>query len=315
MILRKAFIAIISLLFVAFSYSCKTKSIEKEVIRLGYVPIADAAQIFIAIEKGFFSDQNIEIEFEQLNSGARILEAVSTGSVEIGLTSYVPLVLSNASGLQLQAITGGAVEDKTHPEHAMLVHKDSPIKSITDLVGKTIALNGRRNIDHMILQELLEKNGLREGQVKIIEIPFPRMESVLSSKEIDVASMIEPYVTRSIEHGNTRLLIHNFLAVHDNIPIACYAAKKEWIGKNRQLLRRFKTAFKKATLFCLSNSEETKTIIAKYTQLTEDEIRKVGLPTFTDETNPDEFQDLIERMYKRGLISSKMNSKDFIYVQ
>jgi NitT/TauT family transport system substrate-binding protein len=306
---------IISLIFVAFSASCEHKPMENETIRLGYVPIADAAQIYVAIEKGFFSEQNIEIEFEQLNSGARILEAVSTGSVKIGLTSYVPLVLANASGLQLQAVTGGAVEDKAHPEHAMLVHKDSPIKAVTDLVGKTIALNGRRNIDHLILQELLEKNEIREDQIKIVEIPFPRMESVLSSKEIDAACMIEPYVTRAIEHGNTRVMIQNFLAVYDKIPIACYAAKKEWIGKNQKLLRRFRTAIKKATLFCLSNSEQTKKIIAKYTQLTEDEIRKVGLPTFTDETNPEELQDLIERMFRRGLISSKMNSQDLIYVE
>ncbi len=295
--------------------NCSRRKPEKITLRLGYAPIADAAQIYVAIDKGYFDEQGIEIKLEQLGSGARILEAVGVESVEIGLSSYVPLVLANAGGVQLMAITGGAVEDKEHPEHAILVKKNSSIENVADLAGKTIALNGRRNIDHMILQELLEKHGVKEDQIKITEIPFPRMETVVDSGEVGAACAIEPFVTRAVQHGNLRVLTHNFLAMYDRIPIACYVARKEWIDENPKLVDRFRTAFRKATEFCLTQPDETKEIIAEYTKLTVEELRTVGLPTFSAETNSTELQSLVDRMLQRGLIKEKIIAEEIVYGQ
>jgi polyhydroxyalkanoate synthesis regulator phasin len=58
-----------------------------------------------------------------------------------------------------------------------------------------------------------------------------------------------------------------------------------------------------------------KPIIAKYTKLPEDEIQKVGLPTFSTETNIAELQELIDRMVKRGLISKKLDARELVYAQ
>ena len=307
------FLVAATVVMLTFSIGCGKKPVEKVTIKVAYAPIADAAQVYVAMDKGYFAEQGIEIELEQLASGAQILEAVGSGSVEIGLSSYVPLVLAQAGGVPLQAITGGPVEDRTHPEHAILVKKSSTIKTVADLVGKNIALNGRRNIDHMILQELLEKNGLKEDDVRIVEVPFPRMETVLDSGGVDAACVIEPFVTRAVEHGNMRVLINNFVAVHDRIPIACYVARADWIGKNRDLVDRFRTAFKKATDLCLATPEETKPIIAKYAKLSDDEIRTIGLPTFAPDTNVRDLQELIDRMLKRKLITQTMNARDLVY--
>jgi NitT/TauT family transport system substrate-binding protein len=311
---RHKFLGVVACTFLVLLAGCAPKPTEKVSLRLGYAPIADAAQIYVAIENGYFSEQGIEIRLEQLGSGARILEAVGVGSVELGLSSYVPLVLASASGVQLQAITGGPIENKDHPEHAILVKKDSPIHSIDDLVGKTVALNGRRNIDHMIFQELLDKHSLPEDKVRIVEIPFPRMETVLDAGEVDAACAIEPFVTRAVEHGNMRILMYNFLALYDRIPIACYVATTEWIKKNGDVVRRFRTAFRKATEFCLAHPDENSIIIGKYTKLPEEELSKAGLPTFAAETSPTELQDLIERMLKRGLITRKMDARSLVYV-
>jgi NitT/TauT family transport system substrate-binding protein len=307
------FLMAATLAVLIISVGCERKPVEKVTLRLGYAPIADAAQIYVGMEKGYFAEEGIEIKLEQLASGAQILEAVGVGSVDVGLSSYVPLVLANAGGVPLQAITGGPVEDKAHPEHAILVKKDSALKTVADLAGKTVALNGRRNIDHMILQELLEKNGLKEDQIRITEIPFPRMETVLDAGEVDAACVIEPFVTRAVEHGNMRVLTRNFVAVYDRIPISCYVARTDWISKHPDVLRKFRIGFKKATKLCLENPEETKPIIAKYAKLTDDEIHKVGLPTFAAETNAGDLQELIDRMLKRGLIKQTMNARDLVY--
>lgn len=309
---RREFISIAASAAIALLPGCsKPRKIH---LRLGYAPIADAAQIYVGIENGYFSEQSLEIELEQLASGANILEGVGVGSIELGLSSYVPLVLASASGLQLQAISGGPVEDKDHPEHAILVRNLSPINSIADLVGKTVALNGRRNIDHLIFQELLERYTVPEDKVKIVEIPFPRMETVLEVGEVDAACAIEPFVTRAVAHGKMRILIHNFLALYDRIPIACYVARTSWINNNINVVKSFLTSFRVATDFCLSHPDKTRRIIGKYTNLSEDEVGKVSLPTFAVETNATELQDLINLMLKRGWITREIDARNLIYV-
>lgn len=282
-------------------------------LRVGYAPITDAAQLYIAIEKHFFSDQGIEVQLEQLGSGAKILEAVSVGSVDIGLSSYVPLVLANASGLQLQALTGGVIEDNQHPEHAILVKKGSNLKTVEDLRGKTVALNGRRNIDHMVLVELLKKHGMTENDIKIVEIPFPRMEQVLISGDVDAICSIEPFVSRATQDNKAEILIYNFLAVSERTPIAGYVAQKKWLIDNQDIANKFITAMNNAVDYLGTNTADSRKIIAKYTNISEDEMSKTKLPAFEKAPNAIDIANLIIKMKQNDWIKSDIDSKGLIY--
>lgn len=310
---KRIFAACCCLVIVLFSWGCKKKQEEHVTLKLGYAPIADAAQIYVGIEEGFFEKQGLKIDLLQLASGAKILEAVGSGSVQIGLSSYVPLVFARAAGVDLVAITGGPVEDGSHREHAILVRPDSKIKSPKDLADKTIALNGLKNIDDLMLQELLEKYNIDRSRVRVVEIPFPRMETVLQAGEVDAVAAIEPFLTRAINHGSAKALTYNYVELHNSVPIACYVAKESWLRDNKEVLRKFSAAFDEATDFCLAHPEALRKIIAKYSKLSEEELKEVGLPTFSKETNPADLQELIEKMKKRRMIDKELSAKDMVY--
>jgi len=290
--------------------SCKQ---EKSTIKIGYAPIADVAQIYAGIEKGYFQEQGINIQFENLGSGAKILEALGSGGIDIGLSSYVPIIYAKNSGIDVKIISGGAVEDSLHKEHAIIVNKESGIVKPSDLKGKKIAINGRRNIDDMILEEYLNKYGLTYGDVKVVEIPFPRMETVLQSGEVDAICSIEPFVTRALKNSNMKLLSYQFVELYPEIPIACYVSIGNWITNNNDKLFKFKTAFDKATEFCLNNPEETRIIISKYTNISEQEIKEISLPTFHKNTDVSKLQKLINNMVNKGLIENKIFIKELIH--
>ena len=290
--------------------SCTEK---RTVIKLGYAPIADAAQIYVGIERGYFEEQGISIQFENLGSGAKILEALGSGSINVGLSSYVPIIYAKSSGIDIKIISGGAVEDSLHKEHAIIVNKESGINIPSDLKGKKIAINGRRNIDDMILEEYLNKYGISVEDVKIIEIPFPRMETVLQSGEVDAICSIEPFVTRALKNSGVKLLGYQFVEIYSEIPIACYVSTEKWISNNMDILNKFKVAFDKSTDYCVNHPDEIKTIISKYTNISENEIKEVSLPTFHKNTDLFHLQALIDKMHNKRLIEKNINTEDLIY--
>jgi NitT/TauT family transport system substrate-binding protein len=286
---------------------------KHDLLKIGYAPIADAAQIYVGIEKGFFEQENIKVEFVQLGSGPKILEAVSSGSVQIGLSSYVPFIFANNAGLNLKAITGGAVEDTNHIEHSYLVKTDSKIKTIKDLEGKRVAINGLKNIDHLIFQEIIEKYNLDLGKIRLVEIPFPQMESVLLSGEVDMIAAIEPFVTRAIQRKSARILLNNYVDLYPYVPVAGYVAQNSWLEKNVDLIKRFKNAFDKATDYCLQNPDSTRVIVGKYAKLNTEELFNVGLPTFTKNINAVDLQKLVDRMKVRKLIDKELDANQLIF--
>src|SRR5262249_45432578 len=89
-------------------------------------------------------------------------EALATGSIDFGTTGEAPPVFAQAAGAEL-VYTG--VEPPAPKGEAILVPKDSPIKSVAELKGKRIALNKGSNV-HYLLVEALAKAGLSPADVR-----------------------------------------------------------------------------------------------------------------------------------------------------
>jgi NitT/TauT family transport system substrate-binding protein len=302
------------ILFISIIITCCLTGCKKDasLLRIGYAPIADASQIYIGIDKGYFKEYGLTIQLEDLRNGAKILEALGGKSVDIGLSSYVPFIYSQ-NAFDFKIISGGAVEDTIHWEHAMIVDKLSGINIPFDLKGKTIAVNGRRTIDHMVLVEYLNKYGIAENDVNITEIDFPKMETVLLAKQVDAICAIEPFVTRSLNDTLLKPLAYHYAELYPEIPIACYVASEKWINKNSKTLEKFIAAFDKATDFYINNPEESRHIISKYTKMKPEEIEKVSLPTFHKKANAENLQTLIDKMYEKGYINKKYKAINLIY--
>jgi len=281
-------------------------------IRIGYIPIADSAQLYVGIEKGFFKEEGLEIEPISFSGGAKIIEALATGSVDIGFSNVVSLILARASGLKIVAIAGGPVEDESHKEHAILLRKDSLIKSPKDLEGKTIAINTRKNIDELFVREYLEKNGVDSSKIKLVEVPFPNMESVLLSGEVDAVASIEPYVTFALLHGQTKVLDYNYIALEPRVEISAYVASEDWLQKNKNLADKFIRAFNKATDYALEHEDEVRTIITKYTKLDQKVAQQIVLPTWGKNLTVSELEKMIQKIYARGWIEKPFDASSII---
>ncbi len=286
---------------------------QPEKVKIGYIPIAESAQLYVGIEKGFFKQEGLEIEILSLSGGAKILEALASGSIDIGFSNVVSLILARASGLRFIALTGAGIEDGDHKIHAILIPKDSPITSAMDLEGKTIALNTRKNIDDLFVREWLEKNKVDPDKVKFIEIPFPNMESVLLSGDVDAVAAVEPFVTFALLHGNSKVLDYNYLAIEPTVEITAYVVSEDWLQKKPTIADKFIRAFDKATDYVLAHESEVRMIITKYTKLDKTQSQQITLPTFGKKLTASELQRMADKAYKRGWIENPVDVLSIIY--
>ena len=89
---------------------------------------------------------------------------------------------------------------------ALMVHKDSDIRSFGDLKGKTIAVPNRFSNQRLIIYKGLKDNGMKPEEVKMLELPPPDMPAALQSKAVDAITSGEPFMAQTEMDGYGRVL-------------------------------------------------------------------------------------------------------------
>lgn len=91
---------------------------------------------------------------------------------------------------------------------AMVVSREGPVRSVPDLVGRTIAIPSRFSDEHLIVLRALAANGVDRGEVEIVEMPPPDVAGALAVGAIDAFSMGEPFPSQAEMGGFGRVLFH-----------------------------------------------------------------------------------------------------------
>jgi NitT/TauT family transport system substrate-binding protein len=178
----------------------KAGATEKlDVIRVGYIPIGDCLQLYVADGMGFFKEEGISIEKKPLKGGAVIAPAVEAGELEVGWSNAISIIIAYSKGFDFQFLSAGAISiEGTNRVHSLLVAKDSPIRSVSDLVGKKVAINTLGNINELSMVALADLNRVDIKRIQLLEVPFPNMEAALKRGSVDAILAVEPFVTLSI---------------------------------------------------------------------------------------------------------------------
>ncbi len=284
------------------------------ILRVGYIPITDCAQMYVAIEKGYFAEGSLDVRLEKLAGGPKVLEALAGKSLDIGFSNVVSVFLAKEQGLDFSLIYGGSVEDSLHAFSSILVSGGSNITTLADLRGKTIAVNTRRNIVELALGERLRSNGLTLSDVNLVEMPFPNMESVLESGDVAAIAVVEPFVSFALSHDNSRRISTLFTAPGDPPrPIAGYCSSLRWLSTHADEALRFQAAMDQASDFIASNREETLRIIAKYTGLTEEQVNSITLPQFARAFDAEGLQRLDKELTRVSWIQTAGQASSIIW--
>jgi NitT/TauT family transport system substrate-binding protein len=255
-------------------------------VKIGLIPIADVAPVYIGIKQGFFARQNIKITPQFAAGGAVIVPAVVSGDYNIGFSNVVSEILAYSKGLKLQVVANGnsAARLPFRAWDGILVPPSSPVRTPKDLEGKTIGINTLQAIAEVTAKAALARYAVDVNTLKFVEVPFPDMVPALAQGRVDAAFVVEPFLTAGLDAGN-RVAVHAFEETMPGLTVATYFTTEKWAKSNPALLRRFVTAMNQSLDYARTQPDAVRAIVPTYTRITADAAAKIRLPIYGSKIN------------------------------
>ncbi|WP_146548793.1 MULTISPECIES: ABC transporter substrate-binding protein [Rummeliibacillus] len=209
---------------------------------------ASGAGFYIANEKGYFADYNIEVEFAQFANSDDMLPAVAAGEVDIaGGVSTASFFNAIAQGIDVKIVgdKGHNIPGKSYFTFVIGNKMKDVIKDYPDFKGKKIAISSKNSIDAYIYELMLKHAGLTKKDVKtVVMSDFGSMLGALENGSIDAALSIEPLIAQGASKG----IVHRFGDATDFAPdsqIALVLASPKFMSTEKNISLRFMLAYLK----------------------------------------------------------------------
>jgi NitT/TauT family transport system substrate-binding protein len=276
---------------------------EAVTLKVGVIPIADVAPLYLGMKKGFFKEEQLTIEPQLAEGGAAITPAVLSGDFQIGFSNTISLLIAASKDLPIQIISQGVLAGKDRSEAwaDLLVLKDGPIKEPSDLEGKTIAVNTLNNICEVTIKASLEKDGVAVDQLEFAEVPFPDMNAALEQGRVDAACVVEPFVSQG-KAGKARGIDPFYIRTAPDLTVATYFTSTQYAEENADVVDRFVGAMNRSLEYAQSNPDEVRDILLEYTEIPPEAADQIKLPIWRTDLNEPSIELLAELSQKYGLI-------------
>ena len=216
---------------------------ETVTLKVGVIPSADVAPLYVGIKQGFFEAEGLKVEPQLAEGGAAIIPSVLSGDYQFGFSNTTSLIIAASKQLPVQIVSQGVLAG-TGPDDAwdaIVVRKGADIKTAADLEGKSVAVNTLNNIGPVTINNWVERNGGDYTKIKYVEVPFPDMGAALEAGRVDAAFTVEPAFSGALAGGATTLF-HSYEEVAPNMTVATYFASDQYIAENKDVVERFRRA-------------------------------------------------------------------------
>ncbi|MEC3885605.1 ABC transporter substrate-binding protein [Halobacillus sp. HZG1] len=285
---------------------------------------ASGAGFYIAEEKGYFDDYNIDIKFTTFANSDDMLPALAAGEVDIaGGVSTASFFNAIAQGIDVKIIAdkGHYFDGSSYFSFVIREDLQDEIKEYSDLKGKRIAVSSRNAVDDYIFQRMLEHAGLTEDDVEFVLMSdFGNMLAAMGNKSIDAALQIEPLITQG-EAQNLHVRFGDATDFAPDAQIAMVLGSPDFIEKETDVSVRFMAAYLKGVrdyndaFLHDEGLDEVIDIMTKHTALKDAEVwKKVGVTGL--DPNGEMFIDDIKKQFEmydaNGAISGDINFNDAI---
>ncbi len=256
-------------LLILFTSCAKPTPIPQKItIAMGYIPNVQFAPFYVALEKGYFREEGIDLDF---NYGWEVdlIKLVGTGELNFAVASGEQVLLARSQGLPVVYVAGWY-----HRFPVVVVSlEEKGIRSLQDLKGKKVGIPALFGASYVGWRALLKAEGFREEEFNLQEIGYTQVES-LAKDLVDAAicyAMNEPVQLRLAGYRV------NVISVADRINIVSNGimTNEKTIKERPELVRGLVRAFLKGLRYTLEHPDEAFEISKKYVPEMKEEHKEV----------------------------------------
>ena len=322
----KKLVVILTALCMLLALGCggekKAAPKEKAKVSMALLRLTSSAPLFIAMDKGFFAEENLEVTPQWFDAAHPIAVATASSQVDVGATGITASLFNMAaSGQKLAIVADKGREQKGYSSSALIVTADNYANGVTSLEalkGKRVGITQKGSTFHYMIGRMLETKGMKLDDVQLI--PLGKLSAVmaaLESKQIDAAILNEPNISKVQRAGYGKMVVQ----VGDLIPYQTSAVfYSPNFVKNEDAAVRFMKAYNKAVNYYYDAAiakkdakklDEVVSIVSKYVKAPVEDI-KLGLP-YIDRDGKLLSSDIatqIEWYASHGMLKGKLEAKD-----
>jgi len=254
-----------------------------EHIKIGSVKSTNVGPVYIAIDKGYFAAEGLDVELVQFQAASPIAVAAASGDVDFGTTSTSGALFSLAGQGTLRIIGGLYSEAPGFHNFALATSNrawEAGLKGYKDLAGHSVAVTTVGSPVHYSLALIAEKFGIDLGRIRVLPLQsIPNMVSAIKGNQADATIINSTSINPVLEQGSAHLI--GWIGDETPWQTAVAFTTPKMIATRKATVDAFLRAFKKGTRFYHDaytgpderpkdgpNKVEATQIIAKYTDLT-----------------------------------------------
>ena len=231
------------------------------VIRLpmGYIPNVQFAPFYVAVEKGYFKQAGLEIQFDY-KSETDGVALVGANELEFSLVSGEQVLLARAQGLPVVYVMAWWQD---YPVAVAALEKQG-IRKPADLKGKKIGLPGLYGANYVGLRALLNAGGLREEDVTLDSVGYNQIEALVTERDQAIAIYANNEPIQLVAQGYKA----DVLRVADYVSLASNGllTNEKTIAEKPELIRKMVQAILRGVAFSLNSPNDTFEICKKYVE-------------------------------------------------
>ncbi|MGE5305882.1 MAG: ABC transporter substrate-binding protein [Alphaproteobacteria bacterium] len=233
---------------------------QKKPIKMTVGYTASGAQyinIFAAEELGLFEKHGLDVTLRKLNSSSQTVASLRSNSVDVVAGPAAPVIDAIAKGVTDFVFFGEAM-----PHTVLEVWVQPRIKTVKDLVGKTISSTNPNSLGDVMIGVWLAKNGIKKSDVEVVYLGgLANLISAMKANKTDATLILPPLGEQLIPSGQKRLTDLRDIAYSNQ----AWIATKTYAAKNREALERYATAVVEATAVIKRDKQKALPVLPKYT--------------------------------------------------
>ena len=307
----------------AMAASLVAPAAAQDKVKVGVFPVSSTLPYFVALERGFFKEQNIETEMVRLIGGPPNVAAMITNQIDASA------VLVTIEGMNANIKKPGVAmyisvnsQNKTYQMEQFVVRKGFNATTLKDLKGaKIMSAPGPANVT--MAKAALAAVGLKEGDYTIDQLDMGQHVNAMTAGTFDAGYTLEPNastmrklgVARTIEAG---VIAHYILGdPQANAFVGGCALTSDFIKSRPDVAKRFAAAWEKAARFINDNPAEARKHLVKNTFTPEDVVDSVPMIRYfmaKDLTAKDkaDFQKFIDFSVKTGTLEHEIDVTKYL---
>lgn len=311
------FVAGLALAFATLSASAQDK------VKIGVFPVSSSLPYFVALELGFFKEQNIEPEMVRLIGGPPNVAAMITNQIDAAA------VLVTIEGMNANIKKPGVAmyisinsQNKTYQMEQFVIRKGLEAKTLADLKGKKImSAPGPANVT--MAKAALAAAGLKEGEYTLDQLDMGQHVNAMTAGTFDAGYTLEPNASTMRKMGVATTLEAGVIAHYvlgdpnANAFVGGAALTSDFIKNRPDVAKRFTAAWEKAVKLINENPTEARKHLVKNTFTPDDVVDTVPMIRYfmaKDLTAKDkaDYQKFIDFSVKTGTLEQPVDVTKYL---